>query len=511
MRVCPKCAAVYREDVAFCGVDGTQLVDQVDDPVVGQTISRFRVLACIGSGGMGNVYRVEDVETGQIHALKVMAGELAANRTIVRRFELEAKSLSRVRHPNVVAVRAFGGTKEGLRFLVMEHVQGLNLKDALDRHARFPAARAASITRQLASGLSAAHAVGLVHRDLKPANVMLTSEAGFEYVKLLDFGVVYDTEGPGDTRMTRTGLLMGTPGYMAPEQALDREITASCDLYALGAILYEMLAGRRVFSDPNPVEQLVRHVKDPPPPLRDVGGLEKIAMALLEKDPADRPSSADEVVLEIDRLNSRSLRPSRQHVRSVAERDHNRRFEAHLPSSDLFAELSRDLPAPKESPRPTTNPRQGVGGLLGDLLVQMGMITPSALEEALAVQPTTKRRLGRLLVERGAITEDRLLNALSRQLGLDIWRPTAPHIHPRVLQAVPRELATQHRVLPVALKREGDTELVYLAAKDPLDEVVTSAVQANLPKNTRPVWLLAREAELERALVKNYLAQPASA
>lgn len=502
MRVCPRCAAIYREDVAFCGVDGTQLVDQNEDPLIGQTIDRYHVVRRVGSGGMGNVYEAHDVETKQPIALKVLAGELAANRTIVKRFELEAASIRAISHPNVISIVDAGATSEGLHYIVMELVHGINLHDALTRHGAFPPARAAAITRQLASGLDAAHRAGLVHRDLKPSNVMLTSDAGFEYVKLLDFGVVHAPELATGTRLTKTGLMMGTPGYMAPEQAVDAEPSPLSDLYSLGALLYEMLAGRPMFPDCQPMQMLLKHMNELPEPLPMCGGLEFLAYSLIEKAPEKRPQSAAAVVVEIDRLSSKSHRPERQFVRSIRERKLGT-GDVQAPSIDLVMQRLKDEVAsqPAATPPPERRPESR---RLGDMLLEAKAITPDDLARALERQKEVGGRLGRVLLDIGALTEPRLLQALSRQLAIDIWRPTSQRIHPRVLEKVPAAIAHEHQVMPVALKRVDEGVRLIVAALDPLDEGARAAVGALLEPGVTVSWLLVQTDDLQRAIAASY-------
>jgi serine/threonine protein kinase len=287
----------------FCGIDGERIVEQDEDPLVGSTIDRYRVTQRIAQGAMGCVYRATHAVLKYDYAIKVLFGDIGCNKTFVERLRREAEAVSMIRHPYVVSVVDFGSTREGLTFLVMEYVQGRPLDWVIKAEAPFAPERAARVARQIASGLSEAHRLGFVHRDVKPANIMLTEDLpGIESVKILDFGVVGLNQDPAETRLTGSGHLIGTPAYMAPEQGHDASVNALADLYSLGVILFEMLAGRPPFLGESSTEILVKHITDPVPMLPPSRGLEHLAYRLLEKKPSMRPQSADEIVRTIDGL-----------------------------------------------------------------------------------------------------------------------------------------------------------------------------------------------------------------
>lgn len=303
VRVCPRCKSIYAIQMDFCGIDGSRIVEQDEDPLVGRTLDRYRIIERLSEGAMGSVYRATHSVLKYEYAIKVLFGDVGCNQTFVERLRREAESVSMMRHPNIVAVLDFGTTPEGLTFLVMEHVQGRTLDTVLREEGPFPPARAARIARQIASGLAEAHRLGFVHRDVKPANIMLAdTPTGGGTIKILDFGVVALEREPSRTRLTGVGHIIGTPTYMAPEQGSDSAVTFAADLYSLGVILYEMLAGFPPFSSPWLTEVLVKHITEPPPPLPASGGLERLAAWLLEKTPHHRPRSALEVVQEIEKL-----------------------------------------------------------------------------------------------------------------------------------------------------------------------------------------------------------------
>lgn len=304
MRVCPRCRSIYSMPVDRCGLDGTGLVEQEADPLIGGLLDRYRIVESLGRGAMGCVYRGAHTVLVNECAIKVLYGNFALNQRLVERFRREAQAIGQMSHPNIVNVIDFGRTNDGLTFLVMELINGRTLERAIETDGPFVPARAASIARQIAAGLGEAHRHGFVHRDMKPANVMLAKADGHETVKLLDFGVVGLIQAATMAKLTVAGHIVGTPNYMAPEQARSSSVSPAADLYALGVILYEMLSGRPPFEGYGVAEVLLKHLNDPPPPLSSETheGLARLTTWLLAKRPDQRPPSAQRVIAEIDRL-----------------------------------------------------------------------------------------------------------------------------------------------------------------------------------------------------------------
>ncbi len=297
MRVCPRCRSSYAGKYQFCGIDGARLVEQSEDPLIGEAIGRYRVVAKLGQGASGSVYRAVHTELECAVAVKVLFGDLGADERLVGRFKREAKAASRIRSPHVVQIFDFDTTPQGLTYLGMEYVEGKSLHRIMAEAGPLPPARAARITAHIATGLAAAHRSGLVHRDVKPANVVVLEEEGKDFAKLVDFGIVRLTqEDQQATRLTEMGLVIGTPAYMAPEQAKSSEVGPSADLYSLGVILFEMLSGKRPFVSDSAGGLMMLHAEKPVPPLEPAGGLEVLAQSLLAKEPRERPASASEVV-----------------------------------------------------------------------------------------------------------------------------------------------------------------------------------------------------------------------
>jgi serine/threonine-protein kinase len=273
---------------------------------------RYRVLGLIGVGGMGAVYRAEHVHMRKVVALKLLLPEFLRVEEVVQRFEREAIAAGRIEHPNVVAASDFGKLDDGSFYLVLEYVDGTSLRALLAQGA-LPAVRALNIARQTALALGAAHAAGVVHRDLKPDNIMLVSEpGGGERVKVLDFGIARVAppgQGRDTTKLTRVGVVMGTVAYMSPEQATGQAVDERADLYSLGVMLYEMIAGVVPFDAELPSQVLARQLVEAPPPLPPgtPPPLAELVYDLMEKKPEDRPASAQAV---LDRLLTLTPTPS---------------------------------------------------------------------------------------------------------------------------------------------------------------------------------------------------------
>jgi serine/threonine-protein kinase len=269
---------------------------------------RYRIERVLGEGGMGTVYLAEHTLMQKRVALKVIHPSMSEDAEMRSRFEREAMASSHIDHPNVAAATDFGRTEDGAYFLVLEYIDGANLRDVL-QHAPLPVARALNIVRQIALALERAHEAGIVHRDLKPENVMLVRRGKEpDFVKVLDFGMakILDLDMPaptsrwaGHTPITRLGTVLGTPEYMAPEQALGEAVTIAIDLYALGIMFFEMLTGLHPFEPPDRNAMLSFHIVAPVPPLADRApgvdvpkAVEAVVRRLLEKDRTRRFGSA---------------------------------------------------------------------------------------------------------------------------------------------------------------------------------------------------------------------------
>jgi serine/threonine-protein kinase len=264
------------------------------DPLVGRELSGFRIERRIGEGATGVVYRASHPEEPRPLAVKVLHDRFGELGALERRFEREARVLSRLRHPAVVDVLRFGNTAHAT-FIVMELLEGETLEQLLARGPIEPA-RALDVMRQVLEGLASAHRVEIVHRDLKPANVFLL--AGAAHVKVLDFGLakfLSDQEQSLDGTLTRRGRIVGTPAYMAPEQITGTGLDVRADVYAAGVVLYEMLADRRPFPALRRSALLKSHLFEPVPPLSEarpglhvLPPLEELVLRALSKRPEQR-------------------------------------------------------------------------------------------------------------------------------------------------------------------------------------------------------------------------------
>jgi len=272
---------------------------------------RYKVIEPIAEGAMGSVYRGERLQLGRAVAIKVMHQELPDELASRQRFEREAKLMALLEHPNCVSVIDFGLHDEK-PYLVMDLVRGTSLIQLLDEQGHLEVARACDIIRQVLSGLAHAHELGIVHRDIKPANIMISEKAGFgSQVRILDFGLARAMEG--STKLT-TGIVVGTPNYMAPEQCKGSDVDARTDLYACGVMLFEMLTGRKPFVASDPIQVVRKHLTEKPPTLAsiapnvDFGDLEAVVGKALAKAPADRFASAVEMAHAVDAAAAKATR-----------------------------------------------------------------------------------------------------------------------------------------------------------------------------------------------------------
>jgi serine/threonine protein kinase len=267
--------------------------------VVGERIAeRYEVEELVGHGGMSSVYRARDSLLERHVALKILHEQYNADEDFVERFKREARSVAQLQHPNIVTV-IDRGEEDGRQFIVFEYIDGENLKERAVRKGRLPIREALVIAVEVARGLAFAHQNGIIHRDVKPQNVLLNGDG---QAKVTDFGIArtLDTDG-----MTQTGTVLGTSNYIAPEQASGQRVDAHSDVYALGAVLYELLAGDVPFPGESFVAVAMKHLHEPPPNLLDVRQEVPVRVAAavdraLEKDPGQRFASMADFAAELD-------------------------------------------------------------------------------------------------------------------------------------------------------------------------------------------------------------------
>ncbi len=307
-RRCPQCQGRFPADFRVCPRDATPLEDAAQelDPLVGMVLAdTFQIVRLVGEGGMARVYEANHVRLpGKRFAVKVLLPAMAQNAEVVARFQREAEAASGIGHPNVVDVYDVHRAPTGQPFLVCEYLDGTDLAGLLERRGKLEVPLAVAVARQICQALAAAHARGVIHRDVKPENVFLVGDPAAPTVKVIDFGISKVDDGSG-SHLTRTGMIMGTPAYMPPEQARGAKADCRADVYGVGAILYRALTGQLPFDFDDAAEALSAVLTREPPRPRSVEAsippaLELVVQRAMAKDPADRQASMAE--LEADLL-----------------------------------------------------------------------------------------------------------------------------------------------------------------------------------------------------------------
>jgi serine/threonine-protein kinase len=333
---CPNCQQPLREGAQFCTncgartaaaaagvgrpaspptVEGDSVAPkgegfEAGDSLAGRVLDgKYEIVAPLGSGGMGAVYRARRVHIGDEVAIKVLHPRLTNDEKLVERFRREARAAAQLHHPNVVTIHDYGEARGpgGFAYIVMELVRGQSLRDLLRREGRLDPGRAVSLMRDVCAGVGAAHRRGIVHRDIKPDNIIVTpadEDRPAESVKVVDFGIakLRDLAAEGST-LTEAGMMVGTLFYMSPEQCKGEPLDARADVYSLGAMLHEMLAGAPPFTASNITSIIFKHVGEPPPPLPEdlnvPAALRAAVLRALSKEPDARPRDASEFAREI--------------------------------------------------------------------------------------------------------------------------------------------------------------------------------------------------------------------
>jgi serine/threonine-protein kinase len=330
MKICPVCSTEYADDVKFCPNDGQTLRAAAPaNDLVGQVVAdRYHVVKKLGEGGMGQVYLAEHVKMGRRSAIKVMNPSMVHDPDAVARFNREAANASRITHPNVCAIYDFGETPDGLIYLAMEFIEGEPLTDLLERQGALPLARATAIYQQTADALQAAHDLGIVHRDLKPDNIMLTKgRGGADVVKVVDFGIAKAVGGDeAGQKVTKTGLVVGTPEFMSPEQLSGDKLDGRSDLYSLALVFYRMLTGKLPFEATTVQETMIKRLTDEPLKLADARpdlsfppGLQPVLDTALARTPAERYQTVAKFAGDVAALTGRPAAGAVPHTRSMGD------------------------------------------------------------------------------------------------------------------------------------------------------------------------------------------------
>jgi predicted Ser/Thr protein kinase len=317
MRICPTCQTRFTEPVPFCPNDGAPTMDEQQepavDPLIGRVIDgRYRVEKILGEGGMGVVYAITHAVLGKRMALKVLRGDMARDSDVVQRFVQEAQSATQIGHQNIIDISDFGRLPDGSVYFVMEFLDGSSLTKLIARGGSIPTVTAIHVIKQIASALEAAHQRGIVHRDLKPDNIYLVKQGQDEsFVKVLDFGIA--KVGGASSKLTKTGMIFGTPHYMSPEQAAGQTVDRRTDVYALGVIMYEMFTGRVPFDGDTFMGILSKHMFEPPKPpsqliagagTNPLGAIEDVILHALEKKPEQRYASMAELIGDLEKVQA---------------------------------------------------------------------------------------------------------------------------------------------------------------------------------------------------------------
>ena len=300
-KICPLCNTQYEDDQRFCQRDGSTLksISGAADLVGSVIADRYHVIRKLGEGGMGQVYLAEHVRMGRKSAVKVMHPGMVNDADAVSRFNREAANASRISHPNVAAIYDFGETSDGLIYLAMEFIEGEPLTNVIERSGALPPARAGSIIRQTGEALAAAHDLGIVHRDLKPDNIMLArNRDGSDCAKIVDFGIAKAADNAAQ-KVTKTGLVIGTPEYMSPEQLAGDPVDARSDVYSLALVAFAALTGRLPFPSQTAQESMIMRLTERPRSLAEMRPgvdwpprLQAVMDRALSREAANRHASA---------------------------------------------------------------------------------------------------------------------------------------------------------------------------------------------------------------------------
>jgi serine/threonine protein kinase len=371
--VCNPCASALTHGVVVINESSTRELRMAE--ITGKTLGPFEIIEEIGRGGMAIVYKAWQPTARRNVALKVLPPELALDPALVRRFQVEAEAAARLEHPNIVRIYQVGQA-DGAHYMAMEYLEGRDLAKLIAREGALPTDRVARIAKQIGAALDHAHAQGYIHRDVKPSNIIVG--AG-DHVTLTDFGIVRIADG---TRLTRTGMLVGTPAYMSPEQVRGQDVDRRTDVYSLGIVCYEMLTGRVPFAGETPAVLHAQAYETPAPLRRWVPsmtrGVEAVVIRALDKDKEKRYASAGALADALARaianpaeaeteLDERPIvlpkKASAAVAKPVTKRDHSRAFQVGILAALVLIWIALGTPglqwlvaAAKSLEKPTSHP-----------------------------------------------------------------------------------------------------------------------------------------------------------
>ena len=323
MNRCPACGKTYGDEARFCTRDGSKLVVVADKGATRETVAgraeppsavthanlvgrvldgRYRIERKVGEGGMSFVYLAKDIASDEQYAIKVLSAALSSDANAMARLRREASLGMRLAHPNVCHIIRLGETPDGLVYVVMPYVEGEVLSDRNNRLGTIPIADVVHYVRDIAAGLHVAHELKIVHRDLKPENVMICAgPSGTERAVVMDFGLAKERRADAELqKLTATGIILGTPEFMSPEQLRGRPLDPRTDVYSLALMTYEMLTGKLPFSGRTQQEMMIARLRSDPVPLRDaapslgLAAVERVLQKAMQRDPGDRYQTAPE-------------------------------------------------------------------------------------------------------------------------------------------------------------------------------------------------------------------------
>jgi serine/threonine-protein kinase len=333
MNRCPACGTQYTDEAKFCTKDGTKLISAAPPaaretaigrdraaPVSAQNLAdqvldgRYRIVRKVGEGGMSFVYLATDTATTDRYAIKVLSAALSADQNAMQRLKREASLGMRLAHPNVCHIIRMGETQDGLVYVVMPFVEGEILSDRNNRRGTLPQDEVARFVSEIAAGLHVAHELKIVHRDLKPENIMICkSDDGSERAVVMDFGLAKERRADAELqKLTATGIILGTPEFMSPEQLRGKPLDPRTDVYSLGLMTYEMLTGKLPFTGRTQQEMMIARLRSEPVPLRTARpdldfpeAVEKVLAKSMQRQPDDRYTTApDFAAALVDAVNS---------------------------------------------------------------------------------------------------------------------------------------------------------------------------------------------------------------